>query len=149
MNTTQPIANVDDKRAAHFAHFMNSMPELVQRLSWKAEQIRTQQGTALRAMQRISPMSKTDLMQNWHDIVAVPGVSISAARHALSRVNDRAYFHGDHVLVCSGGTGGIFPCPLGDGFHISEALVLIEPIDASGRPVAAAQRSDGIHGHVE
>lgn len=41
--------------------------------------------------------------------------------------------------------GGTFPCPCGDGFHVSEDLVIIEPVDADGRPVGPGERSAGIY----
>ena len=40
--------------------------------------------------------------------------------------------------------GGTFACTAGDGFHISEDLNLIEPVDADGRPVTRGERSERI-----
>ncbi len=51
------------------------------------------------------------------------------------------------ILSCWGTSeaGGTFPCPLGDGFHISEDLVIIEPVDETGQPVQPGERSAGIY----
>ncbi len=51
------------------------------------------------------------------------------------------------ILTCWGTSegGGTFPCPCGDGFHVSEDLVMIEPVDGAGAPVAPGQRSSGIY----
>jgi phenylacetate-coenzyme A ligase PaaK-like adenylate-forming protein len=52
-----------------------------------------------------------------------------------------------NVLSCWGTSeaGGTFPCPLSDGFHISEDLVIIEPVDEAGQPVEPGARSAGIY----
>jgi phenylacetate-CoA ligase len=51
------------------------------------------------------------------------------------------------ILTCWGTSegGGTFPCPSGEGFHISEDLVVIEPIDGDGNPVGRGQLSAGIY----
>jgi phenylacetate-coenzyme A ligase PaaK-like adenylate-forming protein len=51
------------------------------------------------------------------------------------------------VLTCWGTSegGGTFPCSCGDGFHVSEDQVIIEPVDSAGAPVAPGQRSSGIY----
>lgn len=41
--------------------------------------------------------------------------------------------------------GGTFPCPMGEGFHISEDQIIIEPVDEDGEPVQPGQRSTGIY----
>jgi len=51
------------------------------------------------------------------------------------------------ILTCWGTSegGGTFPCPCGDGYHVSEDLVIIEPVDGNGAPTAPGQRSSGIY----
>jgi phenylacetate-coenzyme A ligase PaaK-like adenylate-forming protein len=51
------------------------------------------------------------------------------------------------VLFCWGTSegGGTFPCPLGDGFHICEDQVIMEPVDATDAPIAAGQHSAGLY----
>ncbi len=51
------------------------------------------------------------------------------------------------ILTCwsTSEGGGTFPCPRGDGFHVCEDLVIIEPVDRAGAPVAPGQRSSGIY----
>lgn len=51
------------------------------------------------------------------------------------------------ILTCWGTSegGGTFPCPCGDGFHVSEDQVIIEPVDNAGTPLTAGQRSTGIY----
>jgi phenylacetate-coenzyme A ligase PaaK-like adenylate-forming protein len=51
------------------------------------------------------------------------------------------------ILSCWGTSegGGTFPCPCGDGFHVSEDQVIIEPVDNAGTPVKPGQRSSGIY----
>jgi phenylacetate-coenzyme A ligase PaaK-like adenylate-forming protein len=50
------------------------------------------------------------------------------------------------ILTCWGTSegGGTFACPRGDGFHVCEDLVIIEPVDSEAAPVAPGQRSAGI-----
>ena len=51
------------------------------------------------------------------------------------------------ILNCWGTSegGGTFPCPCGDGFHVSEDQVIIEPVDAAGSPIRPGERSAGIY----
>jgi phenylacetate-CoA ligase len=323
LNANKENMDVACTRAAHYAHFLELIPELIGRLAWTKEQIHAHRTEAFRALllhakqrapwhaerlshidpatatlsdlSQIPVMSKPDLMQNWDEIVTVPGATLSGAQEALSTMTDQFYCQGDNVIIASGGTGGrpgiflydwtaiatnigsmsrsmisiviqrhggienikiatigaevsahgsyvmsrifsnpdqplhrlsawrsidelvlelniiqpqllncypsciaglaiaakngdlninpdliffnseklsdgdreiaisawpntgifscwasseaagTFPCPLGDGFHVSEDLVIIEPVDANGAPVAPGQRSDGIY----
>jgi phenylacetate-coenzyme A ligase PaaK-like adenylate-forming protein len=51
------------------------------------------------------------------------------------------------VLSCWGTSegGGTFPCPLGNGFHICEDQVIMQPVDGTGAPIKAGERSAGIY----
>lgn len=110
------------------------MPELIARLSWSRRQIDGYQTDALREMlafakahspwhakrlAHIDPakataadlpgipvMTKHELMENWDEIVTVPGATRREAEKALQTMNDQFYIWGDHVLLASGGTGG-------------------------------------------
>ncbi len=64
-----------------------------------------------------------------------------------SRILARATWPGTTILTCWGTSegGGTFPCPCGDGFHISEDQVIIEPVDGAGNPVAPGARAAGIY----
>ena len=127
-------ANVEQQRAAHYAHLASLMPELVGRLSWSRAQIdayRTQSfrdllghikahspwharrvahldpATATLAdLARIQTMTKNDLMENWDEIVTIPGATLREAEEALRNMTDQFYIWGDNVLFASGGTGG-------------------------------------------
>jgi phenylacetate-coenzyme A ligase PaaK-like adenylate-forming protein len=94
----------------------------------------------------------------------VPGLAAAAVAGRLTIQPKLLYLGGEHlsdgarqlareawpdadILTCWGTSegGGTFPCPLGDGFHVSEDLVIIEPVDAHGAPVAPGQKSAGIY----
>ncbi len=126
--------NVEDKRAAHYAYLVSIMPELISRLSWSRQQIEAYQAGALREMlgfakahspwyarrlehidaatvtladlARIPVMNKNDLMENWDDIVTIPGATRREAEQALRTMQDQFYIWGNNVLLASGGTGG-------------------------------------------
>ena len=127
-------ANVEQQRAAHYAHLGSLMPELVGRLSWSRAQIEAHKLRAFRELlhhvQKNSPwhagrvahldpstatladlvrlpsMNKNDLMENWDEIVTIPGASRHEAEEALRNMTDQFYIWGDNVLFASGGTGG-------------------------------------------
>jgi len=122
------------KRAAHFAHLYTLMPELIARLSWSRAQIEAYRTQAFRELlhhaqqhspwyakrtaqldpatvtisdlARIPPMTKDDLMENWDEIVTVPGATRQVAEAAMRAMTDQFYIWGDNVLLASGGTGG-------------------------------------------
>jgi phenylacetate-coenzyme A ligase PaaK-like adenylate-forming protein len=125
---------VEKKRAAHYAHFCDLMPELITRLSWSRQRIDAYKTGALRDLirhaqehspwharrlsqldpsavtladlARIPPMTKNDLMENWDEIVTVPGANLREGEEALRGMRDQFYIWGDNVLFASGGTGG-------------------------------------------
>lgn len=125
---------IEFKRAQHYSYLCNLMPELIEHLTWTREQIRRHQIDALRSLimhakacspwhrsrlrdvdprsmtledlVQIPTMNKNDLMENWDDIVTVPGASRAEAEAALRGMRDQFYIWGDHVLFTSGGTGG-------------------------------------------
>ncbi len=127
-------ANVEQMRAAHYAFLASQMPELISRLSWSREQIDAHRTRAfrdlLRHVQANSPwyarrvghldpstatladivrlptMTKNDLMENWDEIVTVPGANRRDAEEALRNMTDQFYIWGDNVLLASGGSGG-------------------------------------------
>jgi phenylacetate-coenzyme A ligase PaaK-like adenylate-forming protein len=52
------------------------------------------------------------------------------------------------VLTCwaTSEGAGTFPCAVADGgFHVSEDLVVLEPVDAAGNAIAPGQRSHGVY----
>ena len=126
--------SAEHKRAAHYAHFCSLMPELIARLSWSRVQIDAYQTGVLRDLLRhaqahspwharrvahidastatmddilrIPTMTKSDLMENWDEIVTVPGATRRGAEEALRSMKDQFYIWGDNVLFASGGTGG-------------------------------------------
>jgi phenylacetate-CoA ligase len=50
-----------------------------------------------------------------------------------------------NIFACSE-TGPLgIPCPLGEGLHLPEDMVIVEPVDARGRPVRPGERSDKIY----
>lgn len=76
-------------------------------------------------------------------IVAFGGEHLSDDNRQLARQT----WPQAEVLTCWGTSegGGTFPCPSGDGFHVGEDQVIIEPVDSAGAPVAPGQRSSGIY----
>ncbi|MDE2135144.1 MAG: phenylacetate--CoA ligase family protein [Alphaproteobacteria bacterium] len=127
-------ANVEQQRAAHYAFLGSLMPELIGRLSWSRAQIEAHRTTAFRDLLRhvrahspwharraahldpstatladivrLPSMNKSDLMENWDEIVTIPGASRREAEEALRKMTDQFYIWGDNVLFASGGTGG-------------------------------------------
>jgi len=51
------------------------------------------------------------------------------------------------IVTCWGTSegGGTFPCPNGDGFHVCEDQVIIQPVDENGEPVAPGTHSSAIY----
>jgi phenylacetate-CoA ligase len=129
-----PYANVEEQRAAHYAHLVSLMPELMGRLSWSRAEIDAYRTKAFREilahaqahspwhakrtasidaasatlddLKRIPVMTKNDLMANWDAIVTIPGATLRQAEEALQAMTDQFYIWDDHVLFTSGGTGG-------------------------------------------
>ncbi len=127
-------ANVEQQRAAHYAFLGSLMPELIGRLSWSRVQIEAHRTAAFRDLLRhvrahspwharraahldpstatladivrLPSMNKSDLMENWDEIVTIPGASRREAEEALRNMTDQFYIWGDNVLFASGGTGG-------------------------------------------
>jgi phenylacetate-coenzyme A ligase PaaK-like adenylate-forming protein len=83
------------------------------------------------------------------ELTIAPRVVYLGAEHLPNSIRDiaRETWPGADILTCWGTSegGGTFPCPLGDGYHVCEDLVIIEPVDSAGRPVAPGQRSAGIY----
>lgn len=128
------MTQVEEMREAQFGLLCRLMPELVQRLSWSRERIDAHRTMALRSLlthvrahsrwhgprlahldpatatlddlARLPTMTKNDLMENWDDIVTVPGATLAQAQAALRDMTDQFYIWGDHTLLTSGGTGG-------------------------------------------
>lgn len=49
-------------------------------------------------------------------------------------------------MYASSETGPVgIPCPRGEGLHLPEDLVIVEPVDARGQPVRSGERSDKIY----
>jgi phenylacetate-CoA ligase len=133
-DTVLPYANIEEQRAAHYAHLVSLMPELMGRLSWSRAEIDAYRTKAFREilahaqahspwharrtagidpatatladLERIPVMNKHDLMANWDEIVTIPGASLKQAEEALQAMTDQFYIWGDNVLFTSGGTGG-------------------------------------------
>jgi phenylacetate-coenzyme A ligase PaaK-like adenylate-forming protein len=125
---------IEQIRAAHFGYFCNLMPKLVERLAWSRAQIDEHQTTSFRHLlvharrhsrwnatrlnhidparatladlSRIPPMTKADLMDNWNEIVTIPGATLEEAETRLRSMKDQFYLWDSHVLFSSGGTGG-------------------------------------------
>lgn len=130
----QPFHDDPYKRRAHIARADAMMPHLSARLAWDRKQIDQYRTRALRSLltsakssspwharrlsdvdtsraslaelARLPAMTKSDLMENWDDIVAVPGASLSKAEAVLKDLKDHNYVWSDHTLLASGGTGG-------------------------------------------
>ena len=122
------MPDIEQQRAAHYAYAAAHMPELLSRLAWSRAEIDAFRAKALRDtlrhasahspwharriagdttdITRLPTMTKNDLMENWDEIVTVPGASRREAEQALRRMTDQFYIWGDHVLFASGGTGG-------------------------------------------
>jgi phenylacetate-CoA ligase len=127
-------ANIEQQRAAHYAHLGSLMPELIGRLSWSRRQIEAYRTRALRDLLRhiqahspwharrvahldlstatmadivrLPSMNKSDLMENWDEIVTLPGANRREAEEALRSMTDQFYIWGDNVLLASGGSSG-------------------------------------------
>ncbi len=77
-----------------------------------------------------------------------PALVTSMSEPLLPEVRDAvAGLWGVRVLnlfATSESIGGAFPCPLGLGIHIGEDVNVVEPVDASGAPVAPGERAASI-----
>lgn len=78
-----------------------------------------------------------------------PRLIVCGGEHfpTASRICAQNAWPSAEILSCWGTSeaGGTFPCPLGDGFHVSEDLVIIEPVDDRGLPVKPGIPSSGIY----
>jgi phenylacetate-coenzyme A ligase PaaK-like adenylate-forming protein len=121
-------------RRRHAEYANGLLPELVARISWPRERIEAEQTRALRAIvrhakehspwhrerlrgvdpdsittldvERIPPMTKSDLMANWDAIVTDRRATLAAAEAHLERLTADAYFLDDHHVIASGGSTG-------------------------------------------
>ncbi|MBU6296958.1 MAG: phenylacetate--CoA ligase family protein [Alphaproteobacteria bacterium] len=126
--------NIEQQRARHYTLFTDLMPEIAGRLSWSRAQIEAHKTRAFRDLllhvkarspwharrvahldpstataadlARLPTMNKGDLMENWDEIVTIPGASRHEAEQSLRNMTDQFYIWGDNVLIASGGTGG-------------------------------------------
>jgi phenylacetate-CoA ligase len=129
-----PVDRLDALRAAHYAHAIGMMGELVARLDWPRERIDAHRTQALRRLlghakrhspwhrerlrwldadtasfedfQRIAPMTKRELMENWDGIVTVPGANLAEAERMMRDMTDQFYAWNDTVALSSGGSSG-------------------------------------------
>ena len=131
-----PVTDAKDEQRCweHHAYLYSIMPLLLQRLSWSRAAIEAHRTRVFRDvlrharahsswyaerlagidiesattadLNRIPVMNKADLMENWDDIVTVPGASRAEAEETLRSMSDKTYIWGDHVLLASGGSSG-------------------------------------------
>jgi phenylacetate-CoA ligase len=127
-------ATVEENRGAHYANLITKMPELIAHLYFTREQIDAYQLDAFRKMlqhaqehspwharrtahidpakatladlESIPPMTKSDVMEHWDEIVTVPGATREEAEQILRTAQDQQYVWNGNVLISSGGTGG-------------------------------------------
>lgn len=125
---------LEENRGAHFANLITKMPALITQLYFTREQIDAFQLDAFRKMlkhvqdhspwharrtahldpatatladlETIPPMTKSDVMEHWDEIVTVPGASREEAEQFLRTSQDQQYIWGGNVVISSGGTGG-------------------------------------------
>jgi phenylacetate-coenzyme A ligase PaaK-like adenylate-forming protein len=130
-----PSADFQRKSAEHLAYLIGLMPEFVASLAFGREQIEGRQTAALRRLldhaiqrspwhrrrlsgidpttataadlERIPVMTKEELMEHWDEIVTVPSVTLREAEAYLERAEEYRYYHDDHLLITSGGSGGV------------------------------------------
>ncbi|MBV9992175.1 MAG: phenylacetate--CoA ligase family protein [Alphaproteobacteria bacterium] len=182
-------ADFESQRAAHYAFHVTAMPHLIGRMSWPREQIDAHRTKSLRNLlrhakahspwharrlahidaERATPadlddfpvMTKSDLMDNWDEIVTVPGATRKGAEAVLREARDQFYIWGDHTLLASGGTGGrpglfvydwasmaVNWASMSRGMSRSLARLAVRQFESAGRPyrtaaVVAEQSSHG------
>jgi phenylacetate-CoA ligase len=154
---------------------------MIERLTWGRAQIDALQAEALRRLLRYATahsswhaarlrhvdiesssfrlddlltMNKRDLMENWDEIVTVPGATRSGAEQHLKNTVDEQYLWGDHVLMASGGTGGSPGLFLYDwnGLALNFASLSRTIMDVvgrqfGGRPLRIASIGAGVSAH--
>lgn len=149
-----PGARTAPDPAAHFAYLVGLMPDQLARLGWDESRIAQEQTAALRSLlaharehsawhrerlkgldldsitaadlHSIAPMTKADLMDNWDQIVTVPGVTLEQVERFLGQLESFSYFGTDMVALASGGTSGRNGAFLFDwhGWAMNRAAVL-------------------------
>lgn len=124
----------EDIRARHLAELVDAMPDYVDRLGWNRTQIETHRRRTLRLLlrvaaeyspwhrerlrdvdlatateadlERVPPMTRTDLMEHWDEIVIYPSFSLAAARDHLEGLTSDAYLGDSFHVVASAGSEG-------------------------------------------
>jgi phenylacetate-coenzyme A ligase PaaK-like adenylate-forming protein len=134
------MTDYEDLKRRHIRDAMRLIPSYVRRLSWSREQIREEREAQLRSLvrlcqakspwharrlghidpetlveedlQRIPPMTKNDLMENWDEIVTDRSLTLVDVEEHLATVQDEDKYLRDeyHACVSSGSTGrhGVF-----------------------------------------
>lgn len=122
-------------RLRHVDYMTGRMPEHLERMGWSSERLRAERTARLRELLAIArarspwhrarlahldldrmdedrlrdvpPMTKSDLMAHFDEIVTDPRVTLAAANQHLAGLRDDAYFLEDLHVVASGGSSGV------------------------------------------
>jgi phenylacetate-CoA ligase len=127
--------DLSTKKSMHRQAFLDKLPTFIARMKWSRAQIDDLQVTALRDLLRavcvqspwyksrlshidienftpemlptIPVMTKSDLMENWEEIVNPNTISKSDIRQYLDSDHNSGYFGGNLKALSSGGTSGV------------------------------------------
>ena len=133
------MTEYEDLRRRHVRDVMQIIPSYVRRLSWSLEQIRAERQQRLRELvklcqehspwharrlghldaeamveedlEKVPPMTKEDLMDNWNEIVTDRSISLAEVENFIEELETDDYLRDQyHACVSSGSTGrhGIF-----------------------------------------
>ncbi len=128
------MTDLEQIRLKHRQRFLEKLPVFIGRMAWPREQIEAFQTERLRETLRFardnSPwhrrrladididvftprmiadiplMTKSDLMSNWEDIVAVPSATKRELKTYFETPDNGGYFRGEYKAISSGGTSG-------------------------------------------
>ncbi len=124
----------EKKRKRHVKYMAQLLPEYIDRLSWSRDKILKEQTKALRSLlihaksnsewhrkrlsdidpvsvtiedlDKIPPMSKKELMENWDSIVTDERAKLADANTHISEIKSDKYFLDDYHVNISGGSSG-------------------------------------------
>ncbi len=131
---TETNGQYEKRRLSHIASAAEAYPQAMEALSWDRPRIRAYQTERLRwlmaearsgssfwrerlgdtndpsfsleDLQELPVLRKREMMDNWSELITLPGISEQEAYGFLERLDQDRYFHDTYHLVASGGSSG-------------------------------------------
>ena len=129
------MTKYEELRQRHISDLNSLLPQYIERVSWSESDLQTERNLRLRALirtakekspwhkkrladvdentiseedlQKIPPMTKTDLMNNWDQIVTDRRLSLSLVEEHLEKKQANTYLLDTYNVVASGGSSGL------------------------------------------